>query len=131
MKIKVLLCSCERLNLIPENLDLHRLRSELDEDVDVAYALEHPELCGTGGLGLLQDLLKAAEEDTYFILAGCGPEQQQEMLGHAIDLKAHKIVSVNVRGCTTAQARDRILETVGRLATQNSMSALVTDGLES
>jgi hypothetical protein len=131
MKIKVLLCSCETLNLVPESLDMRRLRREIDEDVDVAYAVEHPGLCEVGGLGLLQDLLKAADEDTWFILAGCGPEEQQVMIGHAIELASHRVVGVNVRGCTNNQARDIILEAVGRLATQKSMSALVTDGLES
>ena len=79
MKIKVLLCGCERLNLVSEALDLHCLRDELDGDVDVTYALEHPDLCGSGGLGLLQDLLQASDAETHFLLAGCGPEQQQQI----------------------------------------------------
>lgn len=101
-----------------EGSDMNALPSELENDVDIAYAVTHPRLCGSGGLNLFSDLLKAADSNDYFVVAGCGPENQRHFLGHVaedVHFPEERLIGVNIRGLNSAEARSAILETIGSL----------------
>jgi heterodisulfide reductase subunit A-like polyferredoxin len=130
MNIKVILCNCNGLKFMPEGLDMNTLPYELESDTDIAYAVVHPQLCGSGGVNMLHDLLKAAEPDDYFIVAGCGPENQPHFLGHVVDemqFPSEQFVGVNIRGMDNHHARTAILEAVGDLLARKREATFVVD----
>ncbi len=117
MNIKVILCNCDGVKFMPESLDMNTLPHELEKDSDVTYALMHPQLCGAGGTTMLRDLLKTAGPDDYFVVAGCG-DNQQLFLGHVLDetgFPQERFVGVNVRCSDNAGARQAVLRAVGEL----------------
>jgi hypothetical protein len=115
---------------MPENLDMNTLPFELERDLDIEYAMVHPQLCGRGGLNVLHELLVNAGPDDYFVVAGCGDNQRQ-FLGHVVDdakFPDERFVSVNIRCEDNVQARQIILEAVGDLLARKNRGALVSDG---
>jgi heterodisulfide reductase subunit A-like polyferredoxin len=130
MKIKVVLCNCNGIKFMPEGLDMNTLPFELENDLDVEYAVVHPQLCGRGGLNMLHELLVNAAPDDYFVVAGCGDNQVQ-FLGHVVDqakFPDERFVSVNIRCSDNVQARQAILEAVGDVMARNNRAATVSDG---
>jgi heterodisulfide reductase subunit A-like polyferredoxin len=130
MKIKVVLCNCNGIKFMPESLDMNTLPFEIENDLDVEYAVVHPQLCGRGGLNMLHELLVNAAPDDHFVVAGCG-ENQVQFLGHVVDqakFPDERFVSVNIRCSDNVQARQAILEAVGELMARNNRSAMVSDG---
>jgi heterodisulfide reductase subunit A-like polyferredoxin len=130
MKIKVVLCNCNGIKFMPESLDMNTLPFEIESDLDVEYAVVHPQICGRGGLNMLSELLKAADEDDYFVVAGCGDNQRQ-FLGHVVDeakFPDERFVSVNIRCTDNVQARQAVLEAVGELLARKGAGATVSDG---
>lgn len=128
MTIKIIICNCNGLKFMPENLDMNTLPFELEADKDVAYAVVHPQLCGRGGLTVLGDLLRSAQPDDYFVVAGCGPENQTHFLGCVTDelkFPEERFVGVNIRGMNNDQARTAVLEAAGRLLTSRTNTAQV------
>lgn len=118
MNIKVILCNCDEIKFMPEALDMNTLPHELEADSDVTWAIVHPQLCGEGGTTLLKDLLESAGPDDYFVVAGCGAENQPHFLGHVLDetgFPADRFIGVNIRCANNAGARNSILEAVGGL----------------
>ena len=118
VNIKVIVCNCNGLKFMPEGIDVNTLPFDLERDTDIAYAISHPQLCGSGGVNLLRDLLKAAGSNDYFIVAGCEPGNQLQFLGHVVDemrFPEERFVGVNIRGMDNSQAHTAILEEIGRL----------------
>ena len=132
MKIKVLICNCNGLKLSPEDLDMNTLPYDIELDVDVQYAIVAPQLCGRGGVALLRDLLRGSEPDDYFVVAGCGPENEADLLGHVLreaNFPRDRFIGVPIR-CSSSnqQARSAILEAVGRLMVRESEGSMALDG---
>lgn len=118
MNIKVILCNCDEIKFMPEALDMNTLPHELQADNDVTYAIVHPQLCGAGGTVLLRDLLKSAGPDDYFVVAGCGAENQPHFLGHVLDelgFPEDRFIGVNIRCTDNGGARNAVLQAVGEL----------------
>jgi heterodisulfide reductase subunit A-like polyferredoxin len=127
VNIKVILCNCDGLKFMPESLDMNTLPHELENDSDVTYALMHPQLCGSGGVSMLRDLLKSAGPDDYFVVAGCGPDNQPHFLGHVLDeigFPEERFVGVNIRCSDNSNARDSVLRAVGELITIKNANAV-------
>jgi hypothetical protein len=115
---------------MPEGVNMNTLPYEIENDIDVTYAIGHPQLCGRGGLNLLGDLLRNADPEDYFVVAGCG-ENQTQFLGHVLDetkFPEKRFVSVSIRGLDNAGARKAVLEAVGELMAAQNQAALVADG---
>ena len=133
MKIKVVVCNCNGLKFEPENLDMNSLPYEIEGDVDIEYAVTHPQLCGRGGTSLLRDLLKASKDDpeTYILAAGCDEEPQWAFLGYTVKeagFPRDRFISVSIRGCNHASARDAILDKIGAIIANRG--TFVVDGFD-
>jgi heterodisulfide reductase subunit A-like polyferredoxin len=128
VNIKVIVCACDGLKFMPEGVDMNSLPFDLENDLDISYVVTHPQLCGPGGVNLLRDLLKAAGPNDYYVVAGCGPENQLHFLGHVVDqmrFPDERFLGVNIRGMDNAQARGAILEAIGDLlARKNEMGVV-------
>jgi hypothetical protein len=129
MRIKVILCNCNGIKFMPEALDMNTLPFELETDLDVDYAVAHPQLCGRGGQNVLSELLRGARKDDYFVVAGCGDNEMQ-FLRHVLDeikFPEERFVSVNIRCSDNVEARKTILEAVGELKAKAGRSPVVAD----
>jgi heterodisulfide reductase subunit A-like polyferredoxin len=60
---------------------MNTLPFDIESDLDVDYAIVHPELCGAGGSSVMEDVLRSAEDDpdTLVIVGACEPEAQQKL----------------------------------------------------
>ena len=131
MKIKILLCGCHNMKLTPERIDMNTLPAELDSDLDVKYAIMHPQLCGPGGNEILRDLLNASTRDTVLVIAGCSPATQAAYFEEVIadsGIPRHRILHVDIRGMTNEAARYAILRTVGEVAVREGALSFPGDG---
>lgn len=81
MKIKTLICNCKGLSPSFKNSDMNTLPFAIESDLDVDYALVHPQLCGAGGNRVMEDVLRSAEDDpnTFVIVGACEAEAQQKL----------------------------------------------------
>jgi len=58
MKIKILLCNCKGLCPSFKNTDMNTLPFQVESELDVDYAIVHPQLCGQGGNEVLADIMR-------------------------------------------------------------------------
>ena len=81
MKIKTLICNCKGLSPSFKNSDMNTLPFAIESELDVDYALVHPQLCGVGGNRVMEDVLRSAEDDpdTFVIVGACEVEAQQKL----------------------------------------------------
>ena len=85
MKVKTLICNCKGLD--PFRLaDMNTLPFEVESELDVSYAVVHPQLCAEGGNQILQDVLSSAENDpdTYVMVCACQEEIQKKLFMKAL-----------------------------------------------
>ena len=59
MKIKTVICNCKGLSPSLRNSDMNTLPFEIELDLDVDYAIVHPQLCGAGGSKVMEDVLRS------------------------------------------------------------------------
>jgi hypothetical protein len=81
VKIKTLICNCKGLSAPFRNADMNTLPFEIESELDVDYAAFHPQLCGLGGNSVLEDVLRAAEDDpdTYVLVGACAADEQMKL----------------------------------------------------
>ncbi len=117
MKIKTLLCNCKGLCPSFKNTDMNTLPFELESDLDISYAIVHPELCGQDGNEILEDVLRAAEqdEDTYVVVGGCAPEAQKKLFKKILrntGFPEDHFVPVDIRGTNNHGILERLREKI-------------------
>ena len=120
MKIKTLICNCKGLSPSFKNTDMNTLPFEIESELAVDYALVHPELCGQGGIEILEDVLRSAEDDpdTYVLIGACAAETQKKAfkkLFRTTDFNEKRFVPVDIRGTTNDGILDRLRERVEAL----------------
>ena len=120
MRIKTLICNCKGLSPSFKNTDMNTLPFEIESELDVDYALVHPELCGQGGIEILEDVLRSAEDDpdTYVLIGACAAETQKKAfkkLFRTTDFNEKRFVPVDIRGTTNDGILDRLRERVEAL----------------
>ena len=102
MKIKVLLCNCKGLCDSFRNTDMNTLPFEIESELEVQYAVLHPQLCGQGGNEVLTEILRqsAGEPDTYIVSGACAPEAQTKLFKKALrnaGFDEKRFVAVDIR----------------------------------
>jgi heterodisulfide reductase subunit A-like polyferredoxin len=120
MKIKTLLCHCQRLSDSLKDADMNTLPFEVESALNMDYAIVHPDLCGPGGKEILADVLRAAEDDpdTYIIVGGCAPEVQRKLFKKTLAAEGFdeaRFVPVDIRGTTNQGILERLREKVEAL----------------
>jgi heterodisulfide reductase subunit A-like polyferredoxin len=113
MKIKTLICNCKGLSPSFKDSDMNTLPFEIESDLDVDYAIVHPQLCGVGGNKVMEDVLRSAEDDpdTLVIVGACEPEAQQKLfqkLFRKTDFDQDHFVAVDIRDATNERILDRL-----------------------
>ena len=81
MNIKILLCNCKGLCQSFKDSDFNTLPFTLESELDVKYAVLHPQLCGQGGNEVLADIFRESAKDaeTYIVSGACAPEAQGKL----------------------------------------------------
>ena len=117
MKIKTLICNCKGLSPSFRNSDMNSLPFEIESDLDVDYAVVHPQLCGIGGSRVMEDVLRSAEDDpdTLVIVGACEPEAQQKLfqkLFQKTGFDQDQFVAIDIRNTTNDGILDRLREKI-------------------
>ena len=117
MKIKTLICNCKGLSPSFKNSDMNTLPFAIESDLDVDYALVHPQLCGAGGNRVMEDVLCSAEDDpdTFVIVGACEPEAQQKLfqkLFRKTGFDQDHFVALDIRDATNEGILARLREKV-------------------
>jgi len=117
VKIKTLICNCKGLSPSFRNSDMNSLPFEIESDLDVDYAVVHPQLCGIGGSRVMEDVLRSAEDDpdTLVIVGACEPEAQQKLfqkLFQKTGFDQDHFVAMDIRNTTNDGILDRLREKI-------------------
>lgn len=115
MRIKALICNCKGLSPSFKNSDMNTLPFELESDLDVDYAIVHPQLCGMGGTRVMEDALRSAEDDpeTLVIVGACEPEAQLQLFQKLFcktGFDPEHFIAVDIRGATNKEILERLGE---------------------
>lgn len=103
MNIKILLCNCKGLCASFKDTDMNTLPFQVESDLDINYAIVHPQLCGQGGNEILTEVLResAPDPDTYVMVGACAPEAQAKLFKKVLRNAAFhekRFVPVDIRG---------------------------------
>jgi heterodisulfide reductase subunit A-like polyferredoxin len=117
VKIKTLICNCKGLSPSFKNSDMNTLPFAIESDLDVDYALVHPQLCGAGGNRVMEDVLRSAEDDpdTFVIVGACEAEAQQKLfqkLFRKTGFDQGHFVALDIRDATNEGILKRLREKV-------------------
>jgi heterodisulfide reductase subunit A-like polyferredoxin len=97
-----------------EKLNLWDLINYVRNELDVEYALVHPQLCVDDGDAFWRDYAKPGVK---YIVGGCDPRMQRKMFKDAMsDAGADfetQVVSLDLRNLETAQAIETVTQAVG------------------
>jgi heterodisulfide reductase subunit A-like polyferredoxin len=123
MKVKTLICNCKGLDPF-RYADMNSLAFEIESELDVTYAVVHPQLCAEGGNQILEDVLRSAEDDpdTYVMVCACQEETQMKLFKKALrntEFDAEHFVPLDARNTTNDGILDRIRERLKELADPN------------
>ncbi|MBI1941604.1 MAG: hypothetical protein HYS33_08875 [Acidobacteria bacterium] len=124
MKIKILLCNCKGLCPSFKNTDMNTLPFQVESELDVDYAIVHPQLCGQGGNEVVVDIMReaAADSETYLIGGACAPEAQFKLFKKVMrkaGFDEHRFVPLDIRGTNNEGILARLKETVEALLLQH------------
>jgi len=117
MRVKTLICNCKGLSTSFENADMNTLPFKIESELDVDYAIVHPQLCGIAGNKVLEDVLRSADDepDTLVIVGACGPDAQLRLFERVLrktGFPQGSFLAVDVRDATNegilARLRDKI-----------------------
>ena len=113
MRVKTLICNCKGLSPSFRNSDMNTLPFEIESDLDVDYAVVHPQLCGEGGNMVMEDVLRSAEDDpdTLVIVGACEPEAQRKLFQKVFrktGFDQDHFVAMDIRDATNEGILDRL-----------------------
>ncbi len=101
-------------------LDLWRLINFVRNELDVEYAIVHPQLCVTDGDNFWKDYLHEGNKDTVYIVGGCDPRMQEKMFKDAFADKGldfdEQVVPLDLRNMETSEAMKKVAENLEKLA---------------
>jgi heterodisulfide reductase subunit A-like polyferredoxin len=96
-----------------ETLDLWDLINYVRNELDVEYAIVHPQLCVDDGDNFWRDYAKPGAR---YIVGGCDPRMQRKMYKDALDEVGvdydEQIVALDLRNLTTPEAIERVTKAV-------------------
>jgi len=103
-------------------LELWKLVNYVRNELDVSYAVIHPQLCVDDGDRFLADFLGEGEKDRVYIVGGCDPRMQRKMFAEAFKSKGldidKQLVSLDLRNMPTEDAMQRVKAAVEGLSSR-------------
>jgi heterodisulfide reductase subunit A-like polyferredoxin len=91
-----------------------------ESELDVQYAIVHPQLCGQGGNAVMTDILREAAQDPETIVVGgaCAPEAQFKLFKKIMrntGFDEKRFIPLDIRGTTNEGILARLKEAVDAL----------------
>lgn len=100
-------------------LELWPLINFVRNELDVEYAIIHPQLCVEDGDKFLADYLDSNNKDRIYIVGGCAPIMQKKMFKEAFTMKKldiqKQLVPLDLRNMATDVAMKKVQEAVERV----------------
>jgi hypothetical protein len=120
VKVKTLVCNCKGLDPF-RHADMNTLPFEIESELDVVYAAMHPQLCAEGGIQVLEDVLRTAEDDpdTYVMVCACAEDTQKNLFKKAFrrtGFDEKHFVPLDVGNTTNDGILDRIRARLAEIA---------------
>ncbi|MGB9677251.1 MAG: hypothetical protein ACPLZ9_01405 [Candidatus Ratteibacteria bacterium] len=116
MKPRFIMCICTGQCPGFKSLDLWSLINYVRGELDVEYAIVHPQLCVDDGDRFFKDYIKP---DVKYIIGACDPKMQRKMFKDAF-LEAggdydKQVISLDLRNMSTEDAMKKVKEAVESL----------------
>lgn len=119
---KFIMCFCTGECPGFAKLELWKLINFVRNELDVEYAIVHPQLCVDDGDRFWKDYLRAGDKSAIYIIGGCDPKMQRKMFKDAFAEKGldfdKQVISLDLRNMETAEAMKKVEEAVNKLVTQ-------------
>jgi heterodisulfide reductase subunit A-like polyferredoxin len=100
-------------------LDLWKFINFVRNELDVEYAIVHPQLCVDDGDRFWRDYLKEGDKNTIYIVGGCDPKMQRKLFGEIFREKGldvdRQLVSLDLRNMETDEAMKKVEEAVNKV----------------
>lgn len=100
------------------NLDLWKLINFVRNELDVEYAIVHPQLCVDDGDRFWNDYLREGDKGV-FIVGGCDPKMQRKLFKEIFTKKGldieKQLVPLDLRNMETSEAMKKVEETVEKI----------------
>jgi heterodisulfide reductase subunit A-like polyferredoxin len=125
MRPKVLLCNCKGLCGSFKDTDMNTLPFNIESDLDVEYAVLHPQLCGQGGNKVLAEILReaAADHGGPVVSGACAPEAQAKLFKKVLretGFPEDRFVPLDIRGTDNEGILTRLRRTVESLSQEET-----------
>jgi heterodisulfide reductase subunit A-like polyferredoxin len=123
MNIKVLLCNCKGLCPSFKDTDMNTLPFEIESELEVQYAVVHPQLCGQGGNAVMRELMReaAADPEAILLVGACEPKAQNKLFKKLLreaQFDPQRFVPADIRSTDNAGIVERLREAAGPLLKQ-------------
>jgi len=103
-------------------LGLWKLVNFVRNELDVEYAIVHPQLCVDDGDRFLKDYLKEGSIDHKYVIGGCDPRMQKKMFKDAFKEKGldmdKQLIPLDLRNMSTEEAMKKVQEAVEQALTE-------------
>ncbi|MGQ9781894.1 MAG: hypothetical protein ACUVQ8_06575 [Nitrososphaeria archaeon] len=100
-------------------LDLWKLVNFVRNELNVEYAIVHPQLCVTDGENFFRDYLREGDTGTRYVIGGCDPRMQKKMFKESFESKGldfdKQVVSLDLRNMETSEAMKKVEEAVEKI----------------
>lgn len=116
-KARFLMCVCTGECPGFANLNLWQLINYVRNELDVEYAVVHPQLCVDDGDRFLRDFVKPG---ITYVIGACDPKMQKKMFKDAFTEAGgdydKQVVPLDLRNLSTDEAIGKVAEAIKRLA---------------
>jgi len=116
VKPRFIMCFCTGECPGFKDLNLWHLINFVRNELDVEYAIVHPQLCVEDGDRFWADYLKEGAKDIVYIVGGCAPTMQRKMFKDAFQAKGlditTQLISLDLRNMPTTDAMKKVQETI-------------------
>lgn len=96
-----------------KNLELWKLINYVRNQLEVEYAVVHPQLCVDDGDSFLRDFIKPGKK---YVIGGCDPRMQKKMFSQAFREAGgdfdQQAVPLDLRNLSTEEAAERVKRAV-------------------
>jgi heterodisulfide reductase subunit A-like polyferredoxin len=100
-------------------LNLWKFINFVRNELNVEYAIVHPQLCVDDGDRFWRDYLKEGDKNTIYIVGGCDPKMQRKLFGEIFRAKGldvdRQLISLDLRNMETEEAMRKVEEAVNKV----------------
>jgi len=116
-KPRFLMCVCTGECPGFKKLELWKLVNYVRNQLEVEYAVVHPQLCVDDGDRFLRDLIRPGEK---YVIGACDPKMQKKMFSQAFKEAGgnfeEQAVALDLRNLSTEEAMERVRKAVEGLS---------------